>query len=58
MFARMTKNETLNIRIDEKLKERARRAATADHRSLASLIEKLLEEYCAAYEAKAQRKKA
>jgi predicted HicB family RNase H-like nuclease len=54
----MSKTQTLNIRIDEKLKERARRAAMADHRSLASLIEKLLQEYCDAYEAKARRAKA
>jgi predicted HicB family RNase H-like nuclease len=55
---RMTKNETLNIRIDAKLKERARRAAMEDHRSLASLIEKLLEDYCDAHEGRTRRAKA
>jgi predicted HicB family RNase H-like nuclease len=54
---RMPKSETLNIRIDAKLKERARKAATADHRSLASLIEKLLEDYCDAHEGKIRRVK-
>ena len=35
-----------NMRIDPRLKAAAERAAAADRRSLASLIEKLLEEYC------------
>lgn len=53
----MTKETTLNIRIEQSLKERARKAAAASHRSLASLIAMLLEEYCEAHEAKAERKK-
>lgn len=36
---------TLNLRIDEALKAQASAAAAADHRSLTSLVEKLLSDY-------------
>jgi hypothetical protein len=35
-----------NMRIDPELKEAAERAATDDRRSLSSLVEKLLTDYC------------
>ncbi len=35
----------LNLRIEPSLKEAAEKAAAADHRSLTSLIEKLLAEH-------------
>jgi len=37
-----TKTSTLNLRIEPKLKAAAEKAASADRRSLTSLIEKLL----------------
>jgi predicted HicB family RNase H-like nuclease len=40
------KTATLNLRIDSVLKKAALKAAKADHRSLTSLIEKLLADYC------------
>jgi predicted HicB family RNase H-like nuclease len=52
------KTETLNIRIDPDVKRRAQAAADADRRSLASLIEKLLDDYARGAErAKAERRK-
>jgi predicted HicB family RNase H-like nuclease len=39
------KDVQINIRIDRKLKEAATRAARADHRTLSSLIIKLLEDH-------------
>jgi predicted HicB family RNase H-like nuclease len=40
------KTTQFNMRMDPELKEVAEKAAAADRRSLASLIEKLLEDYC------------
>jgi hypothetical protein len=40
------KTAQFNMRIDPKLKEAAERAAADDRRSLSSLIEKLLTDYC------------
>ena len=42
---------TLNLRIDDSLKKRAAKAAQADHRSLTSLVEKLLDDYAREFEA-------
>lgn len=42
---RETKNAQVNLRLKPSLKEAAEKAADADHRSLTSLIEKLLTEY-------------
>jgi len=39
------KTATLNLRIDPALKVAAETAAAADHRSLTSLVEKLLADY-------------
>ena len=41
---------TLNLRISTSLKERAQVVAKADHRSLTSLIEKLLDDCATAFE--------
>jgi predicted HicB family RNase H-like nuclease len=43
------KTTQFNMRMDPELKEAAEKAAAADRRSLASLIEKLLEDYCRAH---------
>jgi predicted HicB family RNase H-like nuclease len=40
------KTAQFNMRMDPELKELAEKAAAADRRSLSSLIEKLLEDYC------------
>ena len=40
------KTATLNLRIDPALKAAADKAAAADQRSLTSLVEKLLTDYC------------
>ena len=40
------KTAQFNMRMDPELKEVAEKAAAADRRSLSSLIEKLLEDYC------------
>ena len=40
------KTTQFNMRMDPELKEVAEKAAAVDRRSLASLIEKLLEDYC------------
>jgi len=45
MTEKRIKTAQLNIRIDPKLKAEAEKAAAEDHRSLASLIEKLLSDY-------------
>lgn len=44
-MAKRLKTAQIAIRIDPKLKEDAERAATEDHRSLTSLIEKLLADH-------------
>ena len=41
-----TKTATLNLRIDPVLKEAARIAAMADHRSIANFIEILIRQHC------------
>ena len=40
------KTALLNMRIDPEVKAAAELAASADHRSLSSLVEKLLADYC------------
>jgi hypothetical protein len=45
MVERRRETVTLNLRIDPTLKAAVERAATADHRFLTSLIEKILAEY-------------
>jgi predicted HicB family RNase H-like nuclease len=45
MTEKRIKTAQLNIRIDPKLKAEAEKAAAEDHRSLSSLIEKLLSDY-------------
>jgi len=44
----MTRQKTLqfNMRMTPQLKDAAEQAAADDHRSIASLIEKLLTDYC------------
>jgi hypothetical protein len=41
----MSKTAALSVRVDPAVKAAAEKAADADHRSVASLIEKLLVEY-------------
>ncbi|HNN90716.1 hypothetical protein [Haliangium sp. UPWRP_2] len=41
----MPKTAAIGVRVDPKIKEAAERAAAEDHRSVASLLEKLLTEY-------------
>jgi hypothetical protein len=41
----MTKTASIGIRVDPAVKEAAERAASEDHRTLASLVEKLLVEH-------------
>lgn len=41
----MARTASIGIRVEPELKEAAEKAATADHRSVASLLEKLLVEY-------------
>jgi predicted HicB family RNase H-like nuclease len=45
-MAEPAKTATLNFRVEPSLKAAAEKAATADHRSLTSLVEKLLTDYC------------
>jgi hypothetical protein len=45
MTEQRKKTATLNLRIDPALKEAAEKAAADDHRSLTSLMEKLLIEH-------------
>jgi len=45
MAEQRKKTATLNLRIDPSLKEAAEKAAADDHRSLTSLMEKLLIEH-------------
>lgn len=40
------KTAQINIRLKPDLKDAAEQAAEADHRSLTSLVEKLLTDYC------------
>jgi hypothetical protein len=40
------KTSDINVRVSPKLKEAARKAAELDQRTLSSLIERLLTEYC------------
>jgi hypothetical protein len=42
----MAKDATLHMKIDAMLKAAAEKAAADDHRSLTSLVEKLLSDYC------------
>jgi hypothetical protein len=42
----MAKDAVLNMKIDATLKAAAEEAAADDHRSLTSLVEKLLSDYC------------
>ena len=42
----MAKEAQINLKVDAKLKEAAEKAAADDQRSLTSLIEKLLTNYC------------
>ena len=44
-MASRNKSSTLNLRINPELKAAAEKAAADDHRSLTSLIEKLLADY-------------
>lgn len=46
MNAKRNKTAALNIYVMPELKEAAEQAAAADQRSLTSLIEKLLTDYC------------
>ena len=41
-----TKTETMNLRVDPRVKEAARVAAKRDHRSVANLIEILIYKHC------------
>ena len=41
----MPKTAAIGVRVDPKIKEAAERAAADDHRSVASLLEKLLTAY-------------
>ena len=41
----MPTTAAIGVRVDPKIKEAAERAAADDHRSVASLLEKLLTEY-------------
>lgn len=43
-----TKTAQFNLRLNPELKEAAEKAAAADYRTLTSLIEKLLTDYCRA----------
>ena len=45
-MAKETKSAQVNLRIPPSLKAAAEKAAAQDHRSLTSLIEKLLSEHC------------
>jgi hypothetical protein len=45
MVEQRRKTATLNIRVEPSLKEAAEKAAADDHRSLTSLIEKLLTDH-------------
>ena len=49
MIAKRNKSAPLNIYVMPELKDAAERAAAADQRSLTSLIEKLLTDYCQAH---------
>jgi|GEM_PF-4502378 len=42
------RTEIIALRVDPRVKSATRRAAAADHRSMASLVEKLLVEYLVA----------
>ena len=42
----MPKDTQINMKVDEALKDAAEKAAKHDHRSLTSLIEKLILDYC------------
>jgi len=51
-MAERRKTATLNLRIDPALKAAAEKAAKDDHRTLTTLIEKLLKDYLAIREPK------
>jgi predicted HicB family RNase H-like nuclease len=53
----MLKSATLNIRINPDVKKRAQRAAEGDRRSLASLVEKLLDDYASEFEKREGKRK-
>lgn len=57
MLHGMAKSDTLNIRISPDVKKRAARAAEADHRSLSSLVEMLLENYAVDFEKREGKRK-
>ena len=42
-----TKTATLNLRIDPRVKEGIRIAASKDHRSIANMVEMLIRRHCA-----------
>jgi hypothetical protein len=46
MTEKRIKTAQVNLRLEPALKAAAEKAAQADHRSLTSLVEKLLTEYC------------
>jgi hypothetical protein len=45
-MAEELRSAQVNLRLHPRLKKAAEKAAEADHRSLTSLIEKLLTDYC------------
>lgn len=57
MDHKRTKTAQINLRIKPDLKAAAEKVAAADHRSLTSLVEKLLTEYIEAHESSATSKK-
>lgn len=52
-----TKTERFNLRMRSSLKKRAEAAAAADHRSLGSLIDKLLDDYVREFERRSEKRK-
>ncbi len=56
MSTKRNKSAQINLRITPALKEAAEEAAAADHRSLTSLVEKLLSDYIEAHTAPKRRK--
>jgi hypothetical protein len=50
-MTKRNKTAQINLRIDPALKEAAEKAAAEDHRSLTSLVEKLLNDHIEAREA-------
>jgi predicted HicB family RNase H-like nuclease len=56
MNTKRNKSAQINLRITPALKEAAEEAAAADHRSLTSLVEKLLSDHIAASRAAAPKR--